>query len=257
MIKKIILLGILLLTFSSLAWALTNHADYATMEIKDCNACHKSSGVTFNHGSMWMDEHRILAEKKPNNCKDCHNQSFCLDCHTGGGIDADLHVSNFGADYKPRSHRTDFRELHPLKALDDPRSCYRCHDAKRFCNECHSKFSFNRLDFSFVSHAFSDIDVNQVGTKHTAFTNAQCQNCHPKLSNGNVLLPKLQWSTEHGREARRNIASCQTCHPEGDVCMKCHSATTGLQVNPHPKNWGRISGRLQKASNNRTCVKCH
>ena len=28
------------------------------------------------------------------NCKDCHNQSFCLDCHTGGGINANLETEN-------------------------------------------------------------------------------------------------------------------------------------------------------------------
>lgn len=254
MLRKIFLLIILLtfLSFGVAAWSLTSHKDYATMNIKDCNACHQSSGVTFNHGVMWMKEHRLYAEKNPNNCKDCHQLSYCLDCHTGGGIDRDLHVSTSGADYMPRSHRTDFREMHPIKSFDDTRTCYRCHDAKRFCEECHSKFNSNDLRFSSHRRGWSDLDLKQGGPNHSIFSPAQCQTCHP-----NSVLPKNQWSSAHAREARKNLASCQTCHPEGDVCMKCHSALSGLKINPHPKNWGRVSGRLKDASDNRTCKRCH
>lgn len=253
MFKKInLLIGLVIVLLASVTWALTSHKDFAQQEIKECNACHQSSGVVPNHGSMWTKEHRLYAEKQPNNCKDCHQQSYCLECHTGGGIDSDLHVSTSGVDYMPKSHRTDFRELHPIKALDDPRSCYRCHDAKKFCNECHSKF--NQNDLRILSHrrGFSDLEVKQGGPRHSTFTAAQCQTCHP-----NSVLPRHQWSASHAREARKNLVSCQTCHPEGDVCLKCHSAISGLKVNPHPRNWGKISGRLKDASDNRTCIKCH
>lgn len=247
-----ILIFLFLGILTSAAWALTSHVDYAKMEIKECTACHQSNGVPPNHGSMWSKDHRLFAEKMPNNCKDCHQQSFCLDCHTGGGIDRDLHVSNSGVDYMPMSHRTDFKEIHPIKALDDPQSCYRCHDEKRFCNECHSKF--NQNDLMVLSHqkGYSNIEVSAGGPLHSTFTAAQCQTCHP-----NGMLSKHAWSDAHAREARQKLASCQSCHPDGDVCLKCHSAVTGLKVNPHPREWSKISGKLGKASNNRTCVKCH
>ena len=253
MLSKANILIVLLLVLSvPVAWSLTSHKDYAAMEIKDCNSCHQSSGVTLNHGGLWTKEHRLYAEKYPNNCKDCHQQSFCLDCHTGGGIDRDLHTSNSGVDYMPRSHKTDFREIHPIKALDDPRSCYRCHDAKKFCNECHSKFNPNDLRLLSHRRGFSDLEVRQGGARHSIFNSAQCPTCHP-----NSLVPTHRWSTDHAREARKNLASCQTCHADGDVCMKCHSAVTGLKVNPHPRNWDRIRGKLERASGNRTCIKCH
>lgn len=234
------------------AWSLTPHKDYAEMSIKDCNECHDSSGVTLNHGAMWTKEHRLYAEKHPNNCKDCHQLSYCLDCHTGGGIDNDMHKSTSGADYMPRSHRTNFKEIHPIAAREDPRSCYRCHDARRFCEECHNKF--NRNDLAFLSHRrqFSDIKLKDVGPNHSIFNAAQCPTCHP-----NGLVPVHQWSAAHAVEARRNLSSCQTCHPEGDVCLKCHSAMTGLRVNPHPRNWSSVKGRFGRASDNRTCLKCH
>lgn len=119
MIKKSILLIIVILCLSPAVWALTRHTDYATnMEIKFCNECHISNNVAANHTSSWVKEHRIYADKKPNNCQDCHQLSFCLDCHKGGGITADLHSSQSGPDYMPKSHRTDFREIHPIKAKD-------------------------------------------------------------------------------------------------------------------------------------------
>ncbi|MCX7793486.1 MAG: hypothetical protein N2257_03640 [Thermodesulfovibrionales bacterium] len=252
--KRLNILTIILLIFGSvsLIFGLTDHREFAKMELRDCKNCHRTSGVPETHGSFWFEEHRIYAEKYPNNCKDCHDQSFCLDCHTGGGIDRDLHVSTSGPDYMPKTHRTDFREIHPIKAMDDPRSCYRCHDARKFCNECHSKF--RPADLRILSHrrGFSEIEVSSGGPKHSTFTPAQCQVCHP-----NSLLPKHQWSSAHAREARKNLISCQTCHPDGDVCLKCHSAKTGLRINPHPEDWGKIKNRLRDASNERTCIKCH
>jgi len=251
--KKISLFIILALATGALSvYALTSHSDYKGMAIKDCNSCHASSGVPSNHISMWAKEHRLYAEKRPNNCKDCHDQAFCLDCHKGGGIDRDLHVSTSGVDYMPRSHRTDWREIHPIKAIAEPDSCYRCHDSKRFCSECHKKF--NPADLRVLSHrkGWSDLEAGSGGPMHSTFTTAQCPTCHP-----NSLLPKHQWSSEHAREARKNLSSCQSCHPEGDVCLKCHSAKSGLMVNPHPRNWKKISGRLSDAGNRRSCVKCH
>lgn len=254
MTRKLIIFASLLAVFGFVvsAWSLTPHKEYATMVIKDCNACHESSGVIFNHGSMWLREHRFYAEKHPNNCKDCHLSSFCYDCHYGGGIDQDMHASNSGPDYMPRSHRTDFKEIHPIKALEDPRSCYRCHDARRFCEDCHSRFPRNEL--APISHRaqFSSINLKSVGPNHSIFNPAQCPTCHP-----GGALPGHQWSAGHAREARRNLSSCQTCHPEGDVCMKCHSAATGLQINPHPRGWGSTKNRFGRATDNRTCLKCH
>lgn len=253
MLKKTIYLLVSIHVLVSFSWAVTEHTDYSTeMEIKYCNECHKVNFVAPNHSSMWMREHRLLAEKKPHTCHDCHQQSFCLDCHRGGGIDRDLHISNSGADYTPRTHRSDFREIHPIKAVDDPRTCERCHDRQEFCYECHNKF--NRNDLRLLSHrrGFSDLEIKAGGPKHELFTPSQCQTCHP-----NSVLPKHQWSSSHAREARKNLMSCQTCHPAGAVCLKCHSAVSGLRANPHPRNWGSISEKMRKASDNRTCRKCH
>lgn len=227
------------------------HKEYAGMEIKECSGCHTGSGVAPNHGAGWSREHRLLASKPQKNCASCHDQQFCLDCHTGGGIDADLTVANAKMNYVPHSHRTDFRELHPLKALDNPQTCSRCHDA-RFCSDCHAKYKGPDLMVQSHRRAWSDLATAPLGPAHSTFNTLQCQTCHP----GGVL-PKHVWSADHAREARRNLQACQTCHSDGAVCQTCHSARVGLKINPHPRNWSAVKDKYRSKSGGRSCIVCH
>jgi hypothetical protein len=135
--------------------------------------------------------------------------------------------------------------------MDAPRSCEKCHEA-RFCSDCHARFRPEELQFESHRRQFSDIRISRVGPGHGGFTAANCRSCHPK-----GILPVREWSHAHGREARRELATCQSCHADGEACLKCHSARTGLQVKPHPDNWDSIKGNLGRASGRRTCVKCH
>lgn len=251
LVTFILALALLTLAFQAGAQK-ESHKDYATMEIKDCTSCHKGQGIAPTHGADWLREHRGFASKGEKNCADCHDQQFCLDCHTGGGIDADLKTSNYRADYVPNSHRTDWREIHPIKALDNPQTCYRCHDS-RFCSECHAKFRGE--DLMVLSHrrAWRDGDFPN-GIVHSGFTTAQCQTCHP----GGVLNQYI-WSADHAREARRNLQSCQTCHSDGEICLTCHSARagSGLMVNPHPRNWNSVKDKYRSRSGGRSCIRCH
>lgn len=197
------------------------HKDFADMKIAECSSCHKAEGIAPNHTADWTRNHRTIASKAGNNCAQCHTQSFCLDCHQGGGINADLTVSNFGRDYIPKSHRSDFVTIHPIKALDNPQTCYRCHDQK-FCNSCHDRYPKGSMRIK--SHMKSGNSQNWV------------------------------WNSEHAAEARRNLQSCQSCHPEGDVCIQCHSSG---RVSPHPKNWKSIKGNILDRAGSKQCRKCH
>lgn len=252
--KKLLLMTLVasLALGATLLHAEEDHTAYRTMKIAECTDCHKQAGATPNHNVGWNREHALKASKSASKCETCHEQSFCLDCHQGGGIDADLHVSQGrSGNFKPKSHRTDFREIHPIAAMDSPRSCEKCH-ATKFCEACHSKFRPEELQFQSHRRGWSDLRTTPAGPRHETFTEAQCQTCHP-----NSVLPAHSWTREHAREARRDLASCQACHADGDTCLKCHSSRSGLKVNPHPDNWGSISGRLNKAAGKRTCVKCH
>jgi hypothetical protein len=199
------------------------HKEYATMKIAECNDCHKTEGVAPNHDADWVRGHRVQASRGGHNCAQCHSQSYCLDCHSGGGIDVDLKRQNFQKDYIPKSHRSDFINIHPIKALDNPQTCTRCHDTS-FCNDCHNRFPKGSL----------------------------------RIKSHQMLGPSGQRYTfaigEHALEARRNLQSCQACHPDGDVCVQCHRS--GL-TNPHPRNWGNIKGNFRDRAGTRVCTKCH
>ncbi len=220
--KIILLSAAFLLMIVGLSFARTDHREYKNAKPAECQDCHSGSGVMSNHGAFFVKEHRLLAQRAGNNCYDCHQQSFCLDCHKGGSIDPDLRKSLSGkGQYMPRSHRSDFISIHAIKATDNPQNCYRCHES-RFCTDCHTKSKQGSL-----------------GIKS-----------HRKA----VTTQVYNWNSDHAAEARRNLQSCESCHPDADVCVQCHSS--GKQ-NPHPRNWNTIKNKYNDNSKGRTCKKCH
>lgn len=213
--------GLLFLQQRSYADKKMSHTEYAKSQIKECNECHKGEGVAPNHGADFVREHRVLASKADKNCNQCHDQAWCLDCHQGGGSGDDLTIGNAGRDFKPKSHRSDWISIHPIKTQNNQQQCYRCHDQK-YCTACHNRFPRNSLkSLGFKSHN------NQSGAR---------------------------WGMEHSSEARRSLQSCQTCHADGDTCKKCHSAK-GSGVSPHPR--GFKAGNYKDRTNGKVCQQCH
>lgn len=220
-----------------------------------CRECHEQQfldEVAFSglktHGPAWALNHGPAA-KFSNvvmslDCGGCHQQAFCLDCHKSGTADEMGSFSNNMINV----HTSDFHVTHPIAARTDPQRCSKCHEAK-FCSNCHNDFAPSDLALSSHRRGWRD---GTLGGAHAAFSPVQCQGCHT-----NSVLPAHEWSNQHAREARKNLVTCQACHPEGDVCMTCHSAVSGLKVNPHPSGWDKFSDRLKDASGGRTCRKCH
>ena len=221
---KIILLSTgFLIVLVCLAFARTDHRDFKSISLEECKDCHSSAGVIANHGDFIVKEHRLLAQKAGSNCADCHQQSFCLDCHKGGGIEPDLKRSlSTKGEYMPKTHRSDFISIHSIKAKDNSQSCYRCHESK-FCSDCHSKIR-NKGSM-------------RIKSQRPAWTSQ-------------IFI----WNSDHAAEARRNLQSCESCHPDADVCVQCHSSG---KVNPHPRNWRVIMNKYKDDSKGRTCRKCH
>ena len=233
-------------------YAKEDHRAYRELKFDECNECHRGENVSPNHQAAWNAEHRVIAVKADAPCADCHDQSYCTDCHYGGGIDRNLHTStSAGPNYIPKSHRSGFIEVHPISAFDNPNTCARCHQPS-FCSECHQRFRPEELQFQSHRKGWSDLPAVAGGPRHSTFPPDSCQTCHP-----NSVLPVHTWTRSHAQEARRNLPTCQACHPDGDVCLKCHSARSGLRVNPHPDDWGSIKDKLNDAAGKRTCVKCH
>ena len=186
-----------------LSFAKTDHKAYKSAAPEECRECHSGSGVMGNHGAFFMKEHRLLALKASNNCAECHEQSFCQDCHVGGGIETDLQKSlSRRGEYMPKTHRSDFISIHPVKAADNPRDCYRCHESN-FCSDCHNR----------------QIQQNRAGMN--------IKNHRPVFDAPSVL--NQGWVSFHRGEARRNLQSCQGCHPQKGDCTNflCHPNLRG------------------------------
>jgi hypothetical protein len=198
-IKKLVpLCTAFLLLIACLAYARTDHKEYKNSKLGECQDCHTGSGDMTHHGDF--REHRVLAQKAVTNCADCHQESFCVDCHNGGNIEAykQKSLSRTG-ETMPVTHAADFISTHALKAKDDPQNCYRCHESS-FCSDCHSKIQ-NKGSMS-VRH-------------HSATGNTQ----RYFLNSASSAADKA----EHAADARRNLQSCEGCHPDAQVCSQCHN----------------------------------
>lgn len=271
MIRNILIISAFLLLLAPVAQAVDfDHAAHQAMEGGPaCTDCHKDGAdsikpaekvclkchdqqflgkVAFGglktHGPVWALNHRQSAKAKVIDCEACHQQVDCLGCHKAGFADEMGSFTNNMINV----HTSDFHVTHPIAARTDPQRCTSCHEPK-FCNDCHNDFA--PADLALSSHRRGWRD-GTLGGAHALYSPAQCQGCHT-----NSVLPAHEWSNQHAREARKNLVTCQACHPEGDVCMTCHSAVSGLKVNPHPAGWDKISDRIKDASGGSTCRKCH
>ncbi|PLX95419.1 MAG: cytochrome C [Desulfuromonas sp.] len=234
----------------------TCHIDTAqsiTPEPSLCLGCHEEAfldTVTFTgiktHGPTWSLNHRAAAKSATNNCAACHQQQECLECHAAGRADEMGSFDNSMTNV----HRSDFQVTHPIAARTNPQLCTSCHE-ENSCADCHNRFS--PTDLAIESHRRSWSSINVTAVDHGGFSADTCATCHP---NGSVAQSH-DWQRDHAREARKNLATCQACHPQGEICLTCHSATSGLRSNPHPKGWDKTSGRLNRASDGKTCRKCH
>lgn len=281
MINKALLVLLVLVAGVSLAWAAgfdhrAHLKDYApgtpcaTCHVADapsivpdqavCLNCHKQEEVagvvltpTKTHGPVWALNHSAEAKGSAIDCSACHEQSDCLDCHKAGFADEMGSFSNNMINV----HRSDFHVTHPLAARNDQRLCSSCHESK-WCEKCHDSFRLRRGDIDSPSHRYTfDLGFNgDIDSIHSGFSpSTPCDACHLSSS----VAPSFHdWQIGHAREARRSLATCQSCHPDGDVCLKCHSAKGGaVGFDPHPDDWDSIKGTLNKASNGKTCRKCH
>jgi hypothetical protein len=170
-----------------------------------------------NHDRDFLVRHRWVGADNGDKCAACHEENDCTDCHDGR--------------VRPvqRVHPNDYLTTHPQMARRDLPQCTSCHSTQNFCMECHA-----RLGISSVSAP----DVSSPSRYH------------PPQSVW-VRGPNL-----HGREARRSMTTCVSCHAERD-CIDCHGvAGIGAGISPHPSGFRAQCGRLLR-HNPRACRSCH
>ncbi len=225
-----------------------------------CYECHEEKqieetvlGPSKTHTPEWVKQHGIDSQSAGAQCSNCHSISFCVDCHKGGELDVDLKLRSVRTDTVPSTHTSRFRVVHPLKATaEQVEKCYTCHSRKQ-CSDCHESYRNRFPGRDLVSHQknWQTLIAGSDVPDHYGFSLNQCQDCHP-----GGALSSTDWSRRHAREARRSLSSCQSCHPDGDACLACHSAKTGLMVSPHPGNWRKIQGKFRREAPE-VCAKCH
>lgn len=170
------------------------------------------------HDHEWLTRHRWVAADQGPLCAECHVEDECADCHDGR--------------VRPmRVHAGDFLTTHSILARRDADSCTSCHAPSQFCTECHARLGLARI---------SAPDV---------------------LSPDRVHPPRAVWIEPggpnlHGREARRALETCVSCHAEDD-CVDCHASGVvgGSTSSPHPPGFPGCRAALE--ANARACVTCH
>jgi hypothetical protein len=177
------------------------------------------------HDLAFVEDHRAVAKSSPQLCKQCHDETFCTDCHAGA--------------IKPmRIHAGDYLTTHALDARANTQDCQSCHRLQTDCLACHQRLG---LDNTGPDARFG------VGSS---------LRFHPPGWDGPPTAPQ-----SHAFAAQRNLATCASCHTE-DSCLACHAttgaATPGLNVSPHgPGFAGSLRCSSLAAHNHRVCLKCH
>jgi hypothetical protein len=120
-------------------------------------------------------------------------------------------------------HRGDFLTRHAIEAQSQPARCASCHEPAT-CDACHVE---------------RGVSANRVGAASP----------HPLGWIGNDPTVRSQ----HGREARRDILLCASCHEQGPStnCIRCHRVG-GYGGNPHPGGW-----RSSRSTSEEMCRYCH
>ena len=169
-----------------------------------------------HHDRDWLVRHRWIAADQGSDCATCHTESECADCHDGR--------------VRPdRVHPNDFITTHPQLSRRAGNRCTSCHSTQNFCTECHARLGLS---------TFSAPALQGAGRFHPP---------DDVWIRGPVL---------HGREARRSMNDCVSCHAESD-CVSCHGAMgIGGGVSPHPPGFAEVCGRALRA-NARACQTCH
>ena len=169
------------------------------------------------HDRDFLTRHRWVAADHGELCGSCHREEDCSDCHDGRVQRLQIHPN-------------DYLSIHAADSRRDGHRCVSCHSSQTFCSECHSRLGLSTIAPPRI----------RVGARY-----------HPPAD---VWSSGPQW---HGREARRSLDSCTSCHVERD-CIVCHGAAGvgGAGVSPHPPSFNRRCGEALRF-NPRACRSCH
>jgi hypothetical protein len=193
-----------------------------------CERCHVDLGryrlesIRFlAHSTNFERRHQDAARANADSCAKCHERTFCTDCHADTNV-LGAETKNIERPTRSFIHPAPYRAIHALDARAKRDTCESCHKSS-FCSSCHASVGLAALDETRVRpHPSGWLDPTS---------------------------PQF-----HGREARRSITTCASCHDRGaaSVCVRCHQVG-GTGGSPHPPNFSRRDA----PADNRMCRLCH
>ena len=178
----------------------------------------------FTHQGDYLKGHATPARAAPEACAQCHEQSFCADCHARTAPTT-IELKFPEKVERQMLHQNDFESRHALEARADAAMCLRCHSPLS-CDRCH----------------------RERGVEPAA---PNPRDPHPA---GWAMPGSARF---HGTAARRDIASCASCHDQGAAsnCVGCHKVG-GIGGSPHPPSFFKRRD-AQDIARSPTCRACH
>jgi len=219
---------------------------------KSCNECHDekeayAERVKYRYRHDYKFNHKLHVTGQGVDCKDCHialfekeapmreeiipKMEYCFQCHDNVAASQYCMLCHENPT-RPKDHYKRWDKLHGKKASTDKKECLACHASRNDCLRCHrgdkAVHRYHNPNYE-ISHRYE----SRLSLKHcrSCHSERQCRDCHRSSGVAYTYPPLRQrhpagWanrasSSFHGRKARRNIASCTTCHAKNE-CNYCH-----------------------------------
>ncbi len=231
-----------------------------------CSSCHHGTkvGWTFDAKVPWATQHAAAVTKNGlEKCIGaCHDQKFCLDCHTRAKPFPSSHKV---ANWLHRTNSDPFakdKAVHAVNATSNIKACEICHGAggtgSAFCIACHKQPMPHPAEFKSF-HAKTGTSAPAVCANCHQFKEL-CSNCHHKGSS--VSAP---WVSLHGKQVgTAGAADCfAKCHKK-DFCVQCHTARKVVPASHKVADWKKRAALDKKAQHPaafakdaENCTFCH
>jgi len=140
----------------------------------DCSMCHGEGDPIRldSHTPQYMALHALEASWDDQQCRSCHTQADCQDCHNGDNVRPRVHELNYAF-----SHSIDARSFEFMCSTchADPDYCVSCHAAERIYPENHSRADWipSRHSVEASYNMESCIACHDAGQEDPV-----CANCH-------------------------------------------------------------------------------
>ncbi len=226
-----------------------------------CNNCHHGSASNWKYDAKtpWQTQHaKAVSANGVTGCLGkCHEQKFCVDCHTklkplpSSHKDAKWLRDKLTVTKYPGTAAvpTGKHALAATKAID---SCDVCHGPggtnAKFCKSCHG-MEMPHPDTFKKNHVSGAKTPKLCANCHTF--KELCSDCHHKdAKNG------TPWVNQHPKAvADGGAAQCfEKCHEDKTFCVNCHVKLKALPASHKAKDWTRNLA-LGKAAGHSTAYK--